>query len=80
MNPDTVHDVLSGHTVHNAHSGHVVHSGLFTVDDRAGSMLHYLPVDVPPGAQGIEVTLSYDSSAGVLDLGCFGPAGFRGWS
>ncbi|MGI8695213.1 MAG: CehA/McbA family metallohydrolase [Mycobacteriales bacterium] len=70
----------SEHVVHGVYSGHIVHSGRFTLDDRARSILHYLPVDVPPGAQGIEVTLSYDSSAGVLDLGCFGPAGFRGWS
>jgi Predicted metal-dependent phosphoesterases (PHP family) len=26
------------------------------------------------------VSLEYDRSAGVLDLGCLGPAGFRGWS
>jgi hypothetical protein len=37
-------------------------------------------VDVPPGTETLTVTLSYDRSAGVLDLGCAGPAGFRGWS
>jgi len=43
-------------------------------------MYHYLPVDVPAGASGLDVTLTYDTSAGVIDLGCFGPDGFRGWS
>src|SRR5438128_2155688 len=29
---------------------------------------------------GLRVELEYDRSAAVLDLGCTGPAGFRGWS
>lgn len=57
-----------------------VHSGRWTPQDRQVSSLRYLPVDVPPGADGLRVTLDYDRTAGVLDLGCFGPAGFRGWS
>jgi hypothetical protein len=57
-----------------------VHRGHFSRDDRAAEPYRYLPVDVPPGAAGLTVTLRYDGSAGVLDLGCFGPAGFRGWS
>jgi hypothetical protein len=41
----------------------------------------YLPVDVPAGAGALTVSLAYDRDAGVLDLGCFDPAGgFRGWS
>ena len=54
----------------------------------------YLPFDVPPGVQRIQVSTSHEnfSAAGiarnVLDLGVFGPAGhdlgnaagFRGWS
>ncbi|MDQ4040103.1 MAG: CehA/McbA family metallohydrolase [Actinomycetota bacterium] len=56
------------------------HSGVFTPEDRAASPYRYLPVDVPPGCAGLTVELDYDRSAGVLDLGCFGPNGFRGWS
>ena len=45
------------------------------------SPLHYLPVEVAPGTAALRVTLSYPRDCGaVLDLGCFGPAGFRGWS
>src|SRR5439155_20552108 len=37
--------------------------------------------DVPPGSRSLTVSLDYDRSAGVLDLGGFDPAGrFRGWS
>jgi PHP domain-containing protein len=56
------------------------HRGRWTVEDRCASPYHYLPVPVPPGTAGLRVTLDYDRSAAVLDLGCFGPAGFRGWS
>ena len=45
------------------------------------SPLHYLPVEVKPGTAALRVTLSYSRDGGaVLDLGCFGPTGFRGWS
>lgn len=57
-----------------------VQSGVFDPEDRAESPYVYLPVDVPPGCTGLTVELDYDPSAGVLDLGCFGPNGFRGWS
>jgi hypothetical protein len=57
-----------------------VHSGRWTVEDRAEAVYRYLPVDVPPGTASLTVTLSYDRSAGVLDLGVLGPDGFRGWS
>jgi hypothetical protein len=40
-----------------------------------------VPVDVPAGARSVRVELGFDRSAGVLDLGCFDPAGgFRGYS
>jgi len=59
----------------------ILHSGVWGPADRAGSRYRYLPVDVPPGARSLAVTLGYDRTAGVLDLGCFGPDGeFRGWS
>ena len=56
------------------------HTGTWTLDDRFASPWHYLPVDVPPGACAVRVDLEYDRSSAVLDLGCAGPAGFRGWS
>jgi len=56
------------------------HRGRWTMTDRIASAWHYLPVDVPAGARGLRVELEYDRSAAVLDLGCTGPAGFRGWS
>ena len=56
------------------------HRGRWTMTDRIASAWHYLPVEVPAGACGLRVELEYDRSAAVLDLGCTGPAGFRGWS
>jgi hypothetical protein len=58
-------------------------SGRWTPEIRFGSAMQYLPVAVPPGTYGLRVTLEYDRSrapGAVLDLGCLGPAGFRGWS
>ena len=57
-----------------------VHSGRWTRADRAAHPFRYLPVELPPGTATLTVTLDYDRSAGVLDLGCAGPSGFRGWS
>ncbi|MEJ3652740.1 CehA/McbA family metallohydrolase [Actinomycetes bacterium KLBMP 9759] len=57
-----------------------VQRGRWTLDDRAESFYRELPFDVPAGAGALTVHLDYDRSAGVLDLGCFGPSGFRGWS
>lgn len=54
--------------------------GTWTPADRAGSVYRAVPFDVPPGCAGIAVTLAYDRSTAVLDLGCAGPGGFRGWS
>jgi hypothetical protein len=57
------------------------HAGRWTLEDRFASPWHYLPVEVPPGASGLRVELEYDLAGGaVLDLGCLGPGGFRGWS
>jgi hypothetical protein len=50
------------------------------MEDRFASAWHYLPVEVPPGACGIRVELEYERAGAVLDLGCIGPGGFRGWS
>jgi hypothetical protein len=57
------------------------HRGTWSVDDRLAAPLHYLPVEVPAGAAALRVMLSCPTDSGaVLDLGCLGPDGFRGWS
>jgi PHP domain len=56
------------------------HQGRWSLPDRFASVWQYLPVDVPPGATGLRAELDYDCTAATLDLGCLGPAGFRGWS
>jgi hypothetical protein len=54
---------------------------MFTWEDRIASPWHYLPVEVGSGASALRVELSYPRDNGtVLDLGCFDPSGFRGWS
>ena len=56
-----------------------VHSGVWRPADRAEARYRYLPVDVPPGAAALTVTLEH--RGGVLDLGCLDAGGgFRGWS
>src|SRR6266851_3757693 len=56
------------------------HAGTWTIEERCESAWQYLTFDVPPGSSALRVELDYDATAAVLDLGCFGPAGFRGWS
>ncbi len=58
----------------------VVHRGRWTLQDRADDVMRALPVTVAPGTAALTVRLDYPRTAGVLDLGCAGPAGFRGWS
>src|SRR5580693_6186536 len=56
-------------------------TGRWTLEDRFASPWHYLPVEVPAGTAGVRVELDYERVDGtVLDLGCLGPGGFRGWS
>jgi hypothetical protein len=54
--------------------------GLWTLEDRLAEPVRELAFEPPPGTAAITVRLAYHRDAGVLDLGCFGPAGFRGWS
>ncbi|WP_431900259.1 CehA/McbA family metallohydrolase [Nonomuraea sp. bgisy101] len=54
--------------------------GRWSLDDRLERILRELPYEVPAGAEGVTVRLSYDRSKGVLDLGAASPYGFRGWS
>jgi hypothetical protein len=59
----------------------IKHAGTWTLEDLMASPWHYLPVEVGPGTAALRVTLSYSRAGGaVLDLGCLGPEGFRGWS
>jgi hypothetical protein len=51
-----------------------------TPADRAAAPYLELPFDIGSGIESVEVRLSYDRAAGVVDLGCSGPGGFRGWS
>lgn len=51
-----------------------------TIDDQITERYRPVPVAVPAGAPSLGVRLSYDTSRGVIDLGCAGPAGWRGWS
>ena len=37
-------------------------------------------MQVPPGACALRAELEYERSGAIMDLGCFGPDGFRGWS
>ncbi len=57
-----------------------VHTGTWTLDDRLASPWRYLPIEVAQGTAALRVELEYERAGAVLDLGCLGPAGFRGWS
>ena len=39
-----------------------------------------VPFELPPDTPSLEVRIRYDRRVGVIDLGCEGPAGWRGWS
>jgi hypothetical protein len=52
----------------------------FTPQDRADSTWQYLPFDVPAGTGAFTVNLQVEPGNAVIDLGCQGPQGFRGWS
>jgi PHP domain-containing protein len=62
--------------------GHpTVHRGFWTRDLRAGKHWPQLPFDVPAGCRSIAVELAFDPASGaVVDLGCAGVNGWRGWS
>ncbi|MFB9908296.1 CehA/McbA family metallohydrolase [Allokutzneria oryzae] len=58
-----------------------VHSGRWVREDRAARMWPGLAFEVPVGAPAVTVELEFDDSSGaVIDLGCEGAAGWRGWS
>lgn len=49
-------------------------------EEAAASRYHYVPFDVSPGARALSVHLALDPPNAVVDLGVFGPDGFRGYS
>ncbi|GAB2623456.1 CehA/McbA family metallohydrolase [Pseudactinotalea suaedae] len=49
-------------------------------DIEAGGRFLSVPFDVPAGTSSFEVRLSFDESVAIIDLGCSGPDGWRGWS
>lgn len=51
-----------------------------TIDDQIAERYHPVEVELPAGASSLEVLIDYDDAAGILDLGCEGPRGWRGWS
>ncbi|NJQ15958.1 PHP domain-containing protein, partial [Streptomyces bohaiensis] len=57
-----------------------VHRGRWSLTDRLDAILRELPFEVAPGTAGVTVELEYDRTRGVLDLGCEGADGYRGWS
>jgi PHP domain-containing protein len=61
----------------------VVHRGRWSRFDRvelAGGPWVRLPFEVAPGCAAVEVELTVAGPDAVIDLGCEGPAGWRGWS
>jgi len=56
------------------------HAGTWSLEDRLAAAYQYLPVEVPPGTSALRVGLEYERGGAVIDLGCLGPRGFRGWS
>lgn len=56
------------------------HDGHWTLEDRFASPWQYLPVEVPPGSCALRAELEYERSGAIMDLGCMGAGGFRGWS
>ncbi|MPZ82884.1 MAG: histidinol phosphatase [Actinophytocola sp.] len=62
----------------------IIHEGRWTRGDRAADPWPRLPFEVPPGCPAIEVELAVGGDpavpGAVIDLGCEGAAGWRGWS
>ncbi|HQE30835.1 MAG TPA: CehA/McbA family metallohydrolase [Propionibacteriaceae bacterium] len=52
----------------------------YTLDDQAEDRYRTVPFEVPLHAPSLEVRIAVDDPDAVIDLGCEGPAGWRGWS
>jgi hypothetical protein len=55
-------------------------AGRWTLEDRFQTPWQYLGVEVPAGSYALRAELEYERSGAVMDLGCIGAGGFRGWS
>jgi hypothetical protein len=58
----------------------VLLSRRLTPDDRASTPYLSVPFEVPSGTWSVHVDLSYAGDGALIDLGCSGAAGWRGWS
>lgn len=52
----------------------------FRSEDREQAYYRYLGFEVKPQAEAVSVAIEYDRNSAVIDVGLFGPEGFRGWS
>jgi hypothetical protein len=55
-------------------------AGRWTLEDRFETPWQYLAVEVPAGSCALRAELEYERSGAIMDLGCLGAGGFRGWS
>lgn len=53
---------------------------LLTIETQNDERYPHIAFEVPPASPSLEVRLRYNRGQGVIDLGCEGPAGWRGWS
>lgn len=51
-----------------------------TLADQTADRYLRIPFEVPEGAPSLEVRLTVEGAGAVVDLGCEGPNGWRGWS
>ncbi|MFJ3406909.1 CehA/McbA family metallohydrolase [Promicromonospora sp. NPDC090134] len=53
-----------------------------SIDDQIKNRYLEVPFEIPAGrsTDALEVTLAYDRDAAVIDLGCYDPERWRGWS
>lgn len=52
----------------------------FGPSDRVDAYYRYVDVPLESPTSGLTVSIGYDRTSAVIDLGLFGPDGFRGWS
>jgi hypothetical protein len=57
-----------------------VYEGRWTRDDRALQTWQELSFEVRASCRAVAVELDYEPAGAVIDLGCAGPDGWRGWS
>jgi hypothetical protein len=57
-----------------------VHTLRLGLEDLVEQELRRVPFELGAGDRSVEVRLAYDRTSAVVDLGCEGPHGWRGWS